>query len=452
MKNWLLPNEKNGYKPYLLRNFALVAYTFVLFFVNNLGGVLGINEINASTINSSNVISLTNLERENRGLPALSNNSRLASAALAKANNMISEQYWDHFGPNGETPWQFIKAAGYTYIYAGENLAKGFKSAEGVVQAWMASPTHRDNLLSGNYKEIGIAVVSGNLLGEEVVLVVQMFGNQTSQTVASATVSDVPEPTEVGDIKSIKITSPKDGEIVNDAGSKIKGEVENVNGVYTVDVSEDAKYIGGVETNGEVWEFEKNGDWSDGEHKVSASLKDEENISDSITFSVDTTAPEIVTSTLVVNEEDDGWEVSIEIVDESPNVTLVSGEIVKSMVLSDGVYGTKLADSELDDSVVIIASDKLGNTEQLDISERFEGQEDSSEIAGTVTALISGIDVKTTFNAIFAAFILALLATEVYVFFKKGMLAKKSSGVLTLSVWWILLVIGLINGFSGSIT
>ena len=65
----------------------------------------------------------------------MSPNAKLVAAAQAKANNMFELQYWDHFGPNGETPWMFISQAGYVYVYAGENLAKGFRTAEGVHEA-----------------------------------------------------------------------------------------------------------------------------------------------------------------------------------------------------------------------------------------------------------------------------------------------------------------------------
>lgn len=177
IKNYFIPTEHNNNKPYLLRKIAIVGYSILLILVNTMGGFLGIEEAYASTITPGNIISLTNKERTAGGLGTLTNNSKLASAALAKANDMLAKQYWDHFGPNGETPWQFIRASGYAYVFAGENLAKGFRTSEGVVEAWMASPTHRANIMSGNYRDIGVAVVEGELLGKQTILVVQMFGN-----------------------------------------------------------------------------------------------------------------------------------------------------------------------------------------------------------------------------------------------------------------------------------
>ena len=175
LTNLFIPTEENKFKPYLLRKVAIIVYSFILVFVNVAGGFLNIGGVQASSITTENIINLTNQERVAWGLNTLTSNPQLSAAALAKANDMFEKQYWDHFGPNGESPWQFIRGAGYSYVYAGENLAKGFRTAEGIHEAWMASPTHKANIISGNYKEIGVAVVEGVLLGKQTVLVVQMF-------------------------------------------------------------------------------------------------------------------------------------------------------------------------------------------------------------------------------------------------------------------------------------
>jgi hypothetical protein len=94
-----------------------------------------------------------------------------------KAAYMFEHNFWAHYAPDGTSPWYFIKNAGYEYEYAGENLAKGFSNSSDVVTAWMNSPTHRENVLSPKYQDIGFAVVEGKLLGEDTVLVVQMFGS-----------------------------------------------------------------------------------------------------------------------------------------------------------------------------------------------------------------------------------------------------------------------------------
>jgi len=135
-------------------------------------GTLGIN----SSIDQKKLIELTNKEREKMGFAPVSESEALDKAAAAKAQNMFSENYWAHFAPSGKTPWDFILGSGYKFTYAGENLAKNFYNSEDVVAAWMASKTHKENLLNPKYRDIGIAVVDGMLNGQKTTLVVQEFG------------------------------------------------------------------------------------------------------------------------------------------------------------------------------------------------------------------------------------------------------------------------------------
>ena len=95
---------------------------------------------------------------------------------------MFEKGYWAHNAPDGATPWDFIHGEGYRYTYAGENLARDFSYSKDVVDAWMASPSHRDNLMRPEYQEIGFAVVNGTLNGSETTLVVQMFGTKREGT------------------------------------------------------------------------------------------------------------------------------------------------------------------------------------------------------------------------------------------------------------------------------
>jgi len=129
---------------------------------------------------SGTLVTLTNSERAKAGLGALSVNSALTSAATAKANDMLAKGYFAHTSPDGRTPWDFITAAGYDYVYAGENLAIGYSSASELMSAWMNSQTHRDNILNPNFREIGIAVVSGQYNGAETTIVAQEFGAQVA--------------------------------------------------------------------------------------------------------------------------------------------------------------------------------------------------------------------------------------------------------------------------------
>jgi len=126
----------------------------------------------------SKIISETNLQRqENGNLPGLRENTKLDEAALAKANDLFKNQYFEHMSPTGVDPGELVQSYGYDYIVAGENLILGnFLSEKEVVQDWMNSPGHRANILNNRYTEIGVAVVKGTYKGESVWISVQEFG------------------------------------------------------------------------------------------------------------------------------------------------------------------------------------------------------------------------------------------------------------------------------------
>jgi uncharacterized protein YkwD len=90
----------------------------------------------------------TNLTREDNAAIPLKLNPELTAAAQAKANDLVSRDYWAHTAPDGTTPSTLVASAGYPYQAAGENLAYGFGSASDIIKAWMNSPEHRRNLLA----------------------------------------------------------------------------------------------------------------------------------------------------------------------------------------------------------------------------------------------------------------------------------------------------------------
>lgn len=156
------------------------------FFVNYIArtypSVLGV----VAGIDTQELLILTNQKRAEAGLAPLVTDDRLSNAAAGKARDMFTNDYWAHISPDGKTPWVFIRSAGYNYQFAGENLARGFNSSSDVVSAWMNSTSHRDNILSANYKNVGFAVEQGKLNGEDTILVVEMFGSTTqNQTIAA---------------------------------------------------------------------------------------------------------------------------------------------------------------------------------------------------------------------------------------------------------------------------
>jgi hypothetical protein len=143
----------------------------------------------SSPLSTNGVIQSTNEERQRVGLVPLQSNALLERAAIAKANDMIKNQYWNHTSPAGIAPWKWMSDQGYSYNHAGENLAKGFEVSNGVVSAWMASPAHRANILNADYRDIGVGVVSGDLLGTRTTLVVAMYGAPAQSLVSASGVS-----------------------------------------------------------------------------------------------------------------------------------------------------------------------------------------------------------------------------------------------------------------------
>lgn len=136
----------------------------------------------SSNLSIEGVVKWTNIQRgQNGNLPALSENILLNRAAALKLQDLFDKQYFEHISPTGQGPADLAKNAGYAYISIGENLALGnFDNDEVLVQDWMDSPGHRENILNIKYTEIGVAVGKGLYKGEETWIAVQEFGRPAS--------------------------------------------------------------------------------------------------------------------------------------------------------------------------------------------------------------------------------------------------------------------------------
>ncbi|MEN8253348.1 MAG: CAP domain-containing protein [Patescibacteria group bacterium] len=184
LKHFLHPQRSNNHRPKLLHPEAFFLLSLVIgsliILLNALSSVSILSHILgfASSIAPSGVLSQTNIERKKLELKPLMINHELNAAALAKGQDMFNDQYWSHVAHDGKQPWDFMQENNYIYVVAGENLARDFSDTNGMVKAWMESPTHRANIINGKYTETGIAVIDGVLEGTETTLVVQMFGNR----------------------------------------------------------------------------------------------------------------------------------------------------------------------------------------------------------------------------------------------------------------------------------
>lgn len=109
---------------------------------------------------AASLVDAMNRERKARGLNPLRLNTALSEAAGDRMGDMFAKRYFDHVSPDGMQPFIWASRRGYLYRLIGENLAIGFRGTS-VVDGWMRSPGHRDNILQRGFDEVGIAIADG---------------------------------------------------------------------------------------------------------------------------------------------------------------------------------------------------------------------------------------------------------------------------------------------------
>lgn len=197
LRHIFTPHTSNNHRARALHPGSLLFYILLFIFIQQ--SLQIIHKFNpdilgyATDIRAEELLTYTNQKRQENGLSPLGLDEKLSQAAYNKALDMFNKDYWAHTAPDGATPWKFVIDAGYSYVVAGENLAKNFGYSKDVVEAWMNSPTHKDNILKAEYNDIGYAIVDGKLQGEETTLVVQMFGTEKTPHLAQQTTQTEPE-------------------------------------------------------------------------------------------------------------------------------------------------------------------------------------------------------------------------------------------------------------------
>jgi uncharacterized protein YkwD len=132
-------------------------------------------------ITEDTIIGKINQERVRGGKMALAKNTDLSESARRKAEQIIKTGYFEHVAKDGTTVSDLAESVGYVYASLGENLALGtFATTEDVVDAWIGSPAHKENVFSDTFNETGVGVVYGVYRGVAVVVLVQHFGRQLS--------------------------------------------------------------------------------------------------------------------------------------------------------------------------------------------------------------------------------------------------------------------------------
>lgn len=192
LKHALIPHKGNHYRPHLVRLHGITAVLVLALFIQLGYGFFTSGRLEVlgrvSNISVSELLTNTNEERAKDGLPALNVSEELTEAAFLKARDMFANNYWAHTSPTGVTPWKWLGDAGYNYDVAGENLAKNYPTADATVAAWMNSETHRANIMSQRYQDIGFAVVDGMLDGRDTTLIVAYYGTPASVAVEGSNI------------------------------------------------------------------------------------------------------------------------------------------------------------------------------------------------------------------------------------------------------------------------
>ena len=180
LKDHFIPHEGNDYQPHFLRLKVVTGILALIFVVEGLYLVQTLVIIPKSdylaAIFAVVLVEQTNEARAAEALATLTQSPILEAVAKMKAEDMAAKGYFAHNSPEGKTPWYWFKQAGYAYLAAGENLAVNFTDSKDVTDAWMSSPSHRANILHGNYTEIGIATAQGVYKDRDAIFVVEVFG------------------------------------------------------------------------------------------------------------------------------------------------------------------------------------------------------------------------------------------------------------------------------------
>lgn len=179
-KKYFIPHTYNDHRPHILRTrsmFLILGIIFFseIFFLAQIFLIFRKSDFLAAVLPDT-LVTLTNSDRETENISAVKVNSKLQVAAQLKANDMAEKEYFSHTSPAGVTPWYWFEKAGYKFSYAGENLAVNFFDSNDVNNAWMGSPSHKENIMNMSFTEIGIGIARGKYKGQDAIFIVQLFG------------------------------------------------------------------------------------------------------------------------------------------------------------------------------------------------------------------------------------------------------------------------------------
>lgn len=187
--NIFIASEENSFRPPILSYKAFLAYGLLLLLLRLF---LGAVATQGAGIDSATLTNLINSERQQRNLNTLITDAKLEKAAAEKSQDMIQRGYFAHVDPDGNYVWYRVEQAGYApYKILGENLAIDFSTSEGMIKAWIDSPSHRANLLHPDFLDQGLMALWGDYQGRYTNLTTSLFG-----TLANVKAQTTPPPTQ----------------------------------------------------------------------------------------------------------------------------------------------------------------------------------------------------------------------------------------------------------------
>jgi len=432
----IVPVKHNKYRPYLLRHPVLAFLSFLIVVVKVATfTVFALTPETAylSTITSPFLIDLTNSARRDAGLPTLSPNGLLQQSAQKKGTDMLKNGYFAHTSPAGATPWKWFDQVGYDYVYAGENLAIDFSTAEGVHEAWMNSPGHRANILNPRYKEIGIAVVSGEFQGRTTTIVVQHFGSLTSEISKASTTTPglvdkliKPQPTKtpiiVPPTPSIntplpipEIIEPTEGQILPSGAATVRGK--SADGT-TVELALDGKRAGSYFTANGIFSGKfKLPDETQKEAKLTVFARMEEKVSKlspERTVKIDTRGPSISPDSAILLPDPNGDVTSIMLVVPIFGATKSASVIIDGketpLSITGSVATGKISTASSTSRFTVRAEDTYGRVKSSVVSplSKYQISPPTAE-EKTAQAKINAFAEKARDLSIMLVYVLALL-------------------------------------------
>lgn len=179
IKKYFIPHHENNYHPHILHTkraifyslvFMLAKMVMVAFVVFLPTEVFVLPDVLAEE--QKQIITLTNEARTEIGISTLAVATKLNTSAQNKADDMSTKEYFAHT-ENNQTVATWLKAAGYQYETAGENLAVGYSTAQDIVDAWKKSPGHYANLIDADFKDLGVGLAGGVYNGQATVYIAQ---------------------------------------------------------------------------------------------------------------------------------------------------------------------------------------------------------------------------------------------------------------------------------------